>query len=360
MDKPEKPRKGSRELHGNPLDMKTNPSVPKGREAIQEAKAGGQLSGQERKMLNMLLAVAYPNLMKAPRHFVTTADVRAYLGSHESNDRIRAIMRRLGQVIPDCTFTDTNGEERDTFGGLVFGSVPKGEGVIRYSFHPDLVPLLNKPAVFARIKLAILGQFICKYAPTLYENLELYANRDISKTWDVPVDELRSLLGVGDKMSKFTHFRSYVLSPAIQEINDKADFTVEVEEVRATKGTGRKVERLIFTVAIKPEREAEEAELRHKISGPTGAPKQNKNRDKSTADLLDGRTDIERGGPPLLRSDTIERAREIFDDWGRDRPDMYYLEREWRSYEAGKEPPRDPDKAFIGWCKGYAKKRLIK
>ena len=360
MDKPEKPRKGSRELRGNPLDMRTNPSVPKGREAIQEARAGGQLTGQERKMLNMLLAVAYPNLMKAPRHFVTTADVRAYLGSHESNDRIRAIMRRLGQVIPDCTFTDTNGEERDTFGGLVFGSVPKGEGVIRYSFHPDLVPLLNKPAVFARIKLAILGQFICKYAPTLYENLELYANRDISKTWDVPVDELRALLGVGDKMANFKDFRRDALTPAIQEINEKADFTVEVEEVRATKGTGRKVERLIFTVAIKPEREAEEAELRHKINGPIGSHRPNKNRDKSTADLLDGRTDIERGGPPLLRSDTIEKAMELFDDWGNNRPDMYYLEQEWRAYETGKEPPRDPDKAFIGWCKGYAKKRQIK
>jgi len=311
-------------------------------------------------MLNMLLAVAYPNLMTAPRHFVTTADVRSYLGSHESNDRIRAIMRRLGQVIPDCTFTDTNGEERDTFGGLVFGSVPRGEGVIRFSFHPDLVPLLNRPAVFARIKLAILGQFICKYAPILYENLELYANRDISKSWNVTVDELRSLLGVGDKMTKFTHFRSYVLSPAITEINEKADFTVEVEEIRATKGTGRKVERLIFTVAIKPEREAEEAELRHKLKGPVGHQRPDRNRDATTVDLLDGKTDNERGGPPLLRAETFDKARELFDNWGRDRPDIYQLEQEWRVYEAGKEPPRDADKAFIGWCKGYATKRQIR
>ncbi len=359
MDKLEKPRKDSRELRGNPLDMRTNPSVPKGREAIQEAKAGGQLSGQERKMLNMLLAIAYPNLMTAPRHFVTTSDVRSYLGSHESNDRIRAILRRLGQIIPDCTFTDTKGEERDTFGGLVYGSVPKGEGVIRFAFHPDLIPLLNKPAVFARIKLAILGQFICKYAPTLYENLELYANRNISKSWNVPVDELRSLLGVGDKMANFADFRNRVLSPSLQEINDKADFTVDVEEVRATKGTGRKVERLIFTVAIKPEREAEEAELRHKLKGPIGLPKPDKHRDASTVDFTDGRTDKERGGPPLLRGETIEQAREIFNSWGQDRPDIYQLEQEWRAYEAGKEPPRDPDKAFIGWCCGYNKRRRV-
>ena len=339
--------------------MRTNPSFPKGKEAIQETRAGGQLCGQERKLLNFLLAAAYPDLMKTQSHYISTVDVRAYLGTHESNDRIRAIMRRLGQVIPDITFFDPNGEERETFGGLVFGSVPKGDGVIRYSFHPDLVPLLNRPAVFARIKLAILGQFVSKYAPVFYENLELYANRSISKSWDVQVDELRSLLGVGDKMIIFSHFRDRVLTPAILEINDKADFTVSVEEIRSSKGRGRKVERLIFTVAIKPEREAEEAELRHKLKGPTGPHKPPKGRDTATVDFLDGRSDRERGGPPLLRGDTIEKAREIFDDWGRDRPDIYQLEQEWKAYEAGKEPPRDADKAFIGWCKGYARRRCL-
>ena len=359
MDKPEKPRKDSRELRGDPLDMKTNPSFPKGKETIQETRAGGQLCGQERKLLNFLLAVAYPDLMKSQRHYISTVDVRAYLGTHESNDRIRAIMRRLGQVMPDISFFDPNGEERETFGGLLCGSVPKGDGIIRYSFHPDLVPLLNRPAVFARIKLAILGQFVSKYAPVLYENLELYANRSISKSWDVPVDDLRSLLGVGVKMRIFTEFRNNVITPSIQEINDKADFTVSVEEIRSSKGRGRKVERLIFTVAIKPEREAEEAELRHKLKGPIGPHKPTKGRDTATVDILDGRTDAERGGPPILRAETIENARDLFDDWGRDRPDIYQLEQDWRAYEAGKEPPRDPDKAFIGWCKGYARRRRI-
>ncbi len=354
MDKPEKPRKDSRELRGNPVDMKTNPSFPKGKGAIQEARAGGQLSGQERKMLNMLLAIAYPNLMTKPFHFITTAEVRAYLGSHESNDRIRDILRKLGKIIPDCTFTDTNGEERDTFGGLVFGSIPKGEGIIRFSFHPDLVPLLNKPAIFARIKLAIIGQFISKYAPILYENLELYANRSISKSWDVNITELRSLLGVGDKMINFKDFRNRVISPSIQEINDKSDFTVLVEEIRATKGTGRKVERLIFTVAIKPEREAEEAKMRHNIQLPT---EKYKSTNILTVVTTGGSSDDNKVDPLLLRSDTIDKARKIFENWGRDRPDIYYLEQKWRSFEAGKEQLRNPDRAFLGWCEGYAKNR---
>ena len=358
MDKKPSTRKDSRDLHGDPLDMGTYPSVPKAREAIQEPKAGGQLSGQERKMLNLLLAVAYPNLTTAPRHYVTTADVRAYLGSHESNDRIRAILRRLGQIIPDVDFIDGKGEERTTFGGLVFGSAPKGEGSIWFTFHPDLVPCLNRPAVFARIKLAILGQFSSKYAPTLYENLELFANRDYSKVWNVAVDELRSMIGVGGKMRLFNHFRDRVLSPALNEINDKADFTVTVEEVRAEKGRGRKVERLIFTVALKPEREAEEAELRHKLNGPDGPLKPDRARHPDTRDMFDGRTDRERGGPPLLLAATLDEARALFDDWERHRPDIHALEREWMAYEAQRsERPRNPDRAFIGWVRKWKESR---
>ena len=348
MNKPPPTRKDSRELRGNPLDMRTSPSVPKARQAIQEAQSGGLLGGQERKMLNFLLAVAYPNLMTAPRHYVTTADIRAFLGSHESNDRIRAIFRRLGQIIPDITFIE-NGEERETFGGLVFGSMPKGEGMIRFSFHPDLVPILHRPAVFARIKLAILGQFVSKYAPILYEHLELYANRN-NKVWDVAVDELRSRLGVGDKMRLFNHFRAYVLTPSLKEINDKADFSVTVEEIRATRGAGRKVERLIFTVAIKAEREAEEAELRHRLKG---ASKPDELRDADTPDIFDGRTDKERGSNLILKMDTIEKARELFGSWERNRPDIYALESEWRTSQEGKAHVRDADKAFLGWCRIY-------
>ena len=334
--------------------MTTKPSVPKARTAIQEAKAGGQLTGQERKMMTFLLANAYPTLTTAINHTITTADVRAFLGSHESNDRIKVILRRLGQIMPDITFIDDKGEARDTFGGLLFGSAPKGEGIIKYFFHPELVPLLNKPAVFARVKLAILGQFKNKYAPTLYENLELYTNREFP-VWDIEVDDLRSILGVRDKMKNFADFRNRVLTPSLNEINEKADFKVTVEEIK-NKRRGRTVERLIFTVEVKEERELEEAELRHKFGAErkSGA-KGDIPRDDNTPDLFDGRTDKERGSPIPLRTETYEMARDIFSGWGRHMPDIYSLERDWRAYEAKKkEPARDPDRAFLGWLKAYA------
>lgn len=51
-----------------------------------------------------------------------------------------------------------------------------------------------------------------------------------------------------------------------------------------------------------------------------------------------------------LKPDTFALAREAAPRW-----DIYFLEEKWRSWmnEGGLESPRNPDKAFIGFCKRY-------
>ena len=45
----------------------------------------------------------------------------------------------------------------------------------------------------------------------------------------------------------------------------------------------------------------------------------------------------------LLRPETLEEARRLAP-----RPDVYALEAEWQ-YFATRKPPRNPDRAFLGW-----------
>ena len=55
-------------------------------------------------------------------------------------------------------------------------------------------------------------------------------------------------------------------------------------------------------------------------------------------------------GSIKLDPSTFHDARECAPGW-----DVYYLEREWRSWIANsdKAPPRDPDQAFLGFCRNY-------
>lgn len=53
---------------------------------------------------------------------------------------------------------------------------------------------------------------------------------------------------------------------------------------------------------------------------------------------------------PLLDPETYEDARSVAPGW-----DVYYLEREWREWMT--EAPRDPNAAFIGFCRKWTERR---
>lgn len=54
-----------------------------------------------------------------------------------------------------------------------------------------------------------------------------------------------------------------------------------------------------------------------------------------------------------LSPDTIQRARELAPTW-----DINVLVGEWRTYSAKrKDPPKNPDAAFLGFCKRWFEKR---
>jgi plasmid replication initiation protein len=58
------------------------------------------------------------------------------------------------------------------------------------------------------------------------------------------------------------------------------------------------------------------------------------------------------GAVPSLQPATYEAARQVSPGW-----DVYALEAEWRDWIV--EPPRDADKAFVGFCRKWAVKRGV-
>jgi hypothetical protein len=62
--------------------------------------------------------------------------------------------------------------------------------------------------------------------------------------------------------------------------------------------------------------------------------------------------DMKSAYAPSLNPETYNDARNIAPSW-----DVYYLEREWRDWIT--ETPRDPDAAFIGFCKKWCERRGV-
>lgn len=66
---------------------------------------------------------------------------------------------------------------------------------------------------------------------------------------------------------------------------------------------------------------------------------------------IDGETSVDQSASTIrLGPETHHLAREAAPGW-----DVYYLEQKWRSWmaEGDIDPPRDPDKAFVGYCRKH-------
>jgi len=311
---------------GELLRLETNPTFPKAVGIIQVKETNGELTGQDRKALNWLLHNAFDRISENVVHEANESDLRQYLSSHESGDRIKDITKRLGSTVLSYDYLDADGMPEWGVGTLITISGSSKQNKIRYEFPHWLRPLLAEPAKWARLSLCIMQNFSSKYALTLYENLEASANK-VHSFWEIDVDSFRAVLGVKEgKLKTFNDLTRRVIEPALLEINEHADFTAKFI---ITGRHGRKVTRIRFDVSKKQARKEDEKAAHYRKNMPAKA-----------------------SGHVPLKSETFERVRRLCSG-----ADVYTIENDWRGWIAGKEPPKNPDGAFIQFAKSWYKKR---
>lgn len=305
--------------------MDDDATVPKAVGLIQVKEQAGSLSLQDQKIMNALLFYSHDDIINPQAvHEVPLQELREYLGRHESNDQVRATLTNLSRVILSFDFIDTDGDRKWGSGSLIVvsGHEVGDDGLVRFTWPHWLRPLLAEPAKWARVSMPIVRAFQSKYGVRLYENLESVANRHV-KEWVVTVDDLRVLLGVGEKLKGWAALYRRAIEPALSEVNALADFEANWEVQRQR---GRKVVSVRFTVAKKGGRERREFNSRA--------------RKKQTH------------GGVVLKAETYDAARRFAPGC-----DVYLIEAEWRAYMLGKPKPRNVDGAYLGFVKAWAKKR---
>lgn len=310
---------------GNGSAMDVNATVPKALGLIQVKEQAGSLSLQDQKVINVLLYYSHDTIVNPHAvHETTLQSLREYLGEHESNDQVRESLANISRVHLEFDYTDADGDRRWGSGSLlvVSGHEQGSDGVVKYTWPHWLRPLLAEPAKWARLSMPVVRAFKSKYGVRLYENLEMVANRHV-KEWIVEVDDLRALLGVGDRLRDWRDFCRRAVEPAVEEVDRFADFTVDWE-VHATRG--RKVASLRFVVVKKDVRDTRE---------------------------FNGRAaKYRRAGTIALKAETFERARQIARGY-----DVYAIEAQWKAFSAGKPRPRNPDGAFIRFAEKWVARR---
>ncbi len=306
-------------------------------------KVEGPYTAKDRKLWTLLLHAAFEDLGNKGGHSVKISDINGVfreLGGRHETEWIWESARRLSRTIIE--FETTLGDERfDNVTSIFAASVPrKGRrgSELHFWFPEPLIPIIREPARFARLRVHFLIKLSGKYAVTLYEILEAYANRR-DGVCRVTVKDLRSWLKVADDAyPTWKALRQWVLDPAIKQINDDAlgaGFSVTYEPVRK----GRFYHEIIFRLTKTNTRKQIDAMTQGKVA---------------TARKIN---EANAAGRPHLRQAAIQKAQEAT----RYVLDMDEMQSQfWAHWQSTGKPEftKGVDAAFIGFCN--LKKRQLK
>ncbi|WP_267426733.1 replication initiation protein [Methylobacterium sp. GC_Met_2] len=299
-------------------------------------KVEGPYTEQDRKLWTFLLHAVFDEIGENTVHELNIIDInrvfREVGGKHDSAWIWESAKRLTRTVIEwEYTFEDDRFDGVSSLFGAQISKPMRAAGILRFSFPALLIPIIKQPSRFARLRVHFLIKLSGKYAVTLYEILEGYANRH-DPSFTVSLKELRHWLKVPDNSyDDWKDFKKRVLDPAVDQINDDplgAGFTVAYTPLRQ----GRFYDAVTFRVDKTNARRAIEGTIRRNI-----------------------KTKANRGNPtarPILKPDTYARARKAGPGL-----DVHGAEADfWAFWESKGRPAFDKsaDAAFIGWCRKKA------
>lgn len=120
---------------------------------------------------------------------------------------------------------------------------------IQVKFADDIKPYLSElKNNFSSYKLKNIVQLTSVYAIRLYEWLVSWASQNQTYK-DLPLDELREKLDLGEKYKQVGELKSKVIQVAVTQINENTDFQVDV----SYKKFKREIRWVQFTFRQKPE-----------------------------------------------------------------------------------------------------------
>ena len=304
----------------------------------------------DRRIYNQLLENAWDAIEKPVTHVIAKADLR---GSHNSNDRVgESIERLMGSIVKIRVQRD--GEDAIERVQLLGGNIEstRRDGLLEYEIPARLRRIIKDSTVFARLQREVMFALSSKYALTLYEMIQKRGNMRWKSSEKFSVDDLRGILGVPKgKLTSWSNLKLRAIDPAVAEVCALSDYVVELAPIK----TGRRVTHVELRWWRKDAKSEAEAERELSFSK-VGRKERTQERTEAVT-----RSYAQRPRPvwlqargEALRADTYETARLRYPGF-----DIYHVEGEWHDWAKGKEPSRDPDRAFLAFFKTFAEANPI-
>jgi hypothetical protein len=191
-----------------------------------------------RKIWNVLLQHAYPDLPEDEGHITNAPTLQKRIGQPSSRNRTY-LEERLYELVDTTVEWNILGKDNREWGAAsLLADAKMKDGKVYYSFGLQLRQKLHNPSVFASFQLSLQNRFTNKYALPLYE---LFIDYSFDGGWcqlpQMKITQLRNLLGVAeDTYQKWYVLRRDVLDTAIHDIEKHTDLSIDYEALAAEDG----------------------------------------------------------------------------------------------------------------------------
>lgn len=303
-------------------EQRMEPATRPGPPPTLITEVSGPCTERDRKLWGVLLHAVWPELGKVPVHEVPLDRITGMFqerGGGRSSDWIWPAAQRLAST--RVQWISTDGDRHSPGVEAVFGAVMNAaatpKATLRFHFPPLLLPLLQDPRGFARLRTHVLVGLSGKYTAVLYELVEAVATRP-EPYLTVPLPDLRHWLQLPTGVyALWYELKRWVLDPALKQLNHQPD-----------EGTG-------FRVTMTPLRRKRAIHAVHFDVQKTAARMALEGRLAQQQSLL------------LLPAAAYAQAQACAPG-----EDVYALQGEWEDRERCQPtwPPSQPGRAFVEFC----------
>jgi plasmid replication initiation protein len=217
---------------------------------IATIHSSNPLSLLQRKISNVLLFHAYPELNQKEEHEITIKQLSLLIGYTGNNSAVlkQALKTLISAVIEWDLVDELTGEEDWTASAMLASVNIKG-GLCRYAYSPRLRALLFSPSMYGKINMIVQARFTSSYGLALYENCVRYRGLPATKWFEFGM--FRKLMGVEiGEYKAFKDFKKRVIHKAVEDINTHSDLFVEPELIMI----GRKLGNIRFKLKEREKR----------------------------------------------------------------------------------------------------------
>lgn len=313
------------------------------------------LTLNDRRIYNQLLENAWDAIDKPVSHVISKSMLR---GSHNSNDRVGESIERLMSAIVKIEVT-WDGEPAVERVQLLGGNIEttRQDGLIEYEIPARLRKIISNSTIFARLQREIMFALSSKYALTLYEIVQKRGNLRWRSSEKFSIEDLRGILGVPKgKLTSWSNLNLRAITPAMAEVNALSDYMVAIDPIK----TGRRVTHVELRW-WKKDGEGQGAAERALQFSSVGRKARSMGQEEEVVSPSPAVAPSIKPRPAWLDKQGTALKTETYETVRMRHPgyDIYYVEGQWREWAAGKEPAKDPDRAFLAFFRTYAEANPI-